>query len=166
MNKNRIEKADLLAELMKKALQDKDSISGGEKKCLKKLVSDPTLLVEAFQKLDPSFSVPAFTTNDDNRTHEEIIADNYIALAKFTIEKSQLKNAHKLKVKESDCGFIIYALTPEPVELDFLQYATSDYPDNKELLLEAEALQSDLFMEDSTEKFKIEIINRIENANL
>ncbi len=59
-----------------------------------------------------------------------------------------------------------YALTPEPVELDIEQFCTSDYDDNKELLLEAEALQADLFMEDNTESFILEIIERIESATL
>ena len=110
--------------------------------------------------------MPAFPVGTDNRSLEEIIADNYIALAKFAIEKLQIKNVQQLKVKESDCGFVIYALTPEPIEIDIQQFATSDYPNNKELLLEAEALQADLFMEDSTEKYRFEIIERIEKAAL
>lgn len=166
MKKNRSEKLNELTELLQKTLQDSDSINGSEKKRMKKLVSDPMLLVDAFQKLDPTFSVPAFPVGTDNRSLEEIIVDNYIVLAKFVIEKLQIKNVQQLKVRESDCGFVIYALTSEPIEIDIQQFATSDYPNNKELLLEAEALQADLFMEDSTEKYRFEIIERIEKAAL
>ncbi len=166
MKKSRAEKSDELTKLLKKTLQDTNSVSNADKKRMKKLIADPTLLLEAMQNIDPDFSVPPFIADDDSRTNEEIIADNYVALAKFTIEKMQLKNVRKLKVEDTDCGFIIYALTPEPVELDFEQFATSDYPTNKELLLEAEALQADLFIEDSTEKYRLEIIDRIENTVL
>lgn len=166
MKKNRSDNLNELTELIQKVLQNSDSIKGSEKKRMKKLVSDPTLFVEAVQKLDPDLSVPTFPLGTDNRSLEEIIADNYVALAKFAIEKLQIKNVQQLKVKESDCGFVIYALTPEPIEIDIQQFATSDYPNNKELLLEAEALQADLFMEDSTEKYRFEIIERIENADL
>lgn len=166
MKKNRSDNLNELTELIQKVLQNSDSIKGSEKKRMKKLVSDPTLFVEAVQKLDPDLSVPTFSLGTDNRSLEEIIADNYVALAKFAIEKLQIKNVQQLKVKESDCGFVIYALTPEPIEIDIQQFATSDYPNNKELLLEAEALQADLFMEDSTEKYRFEIIERIENADL
>ena len=166
MKKNREQQIDELTEFIKKTQNDASSITATDKKKMKKLVSDPTLLLEAFQKIDPSFTVPAFPESEDKRTSEEIIADNYIALSKFTIEKLQLKNVHKLKVCVSDCSFTIYALTPEPVELDFEQFATSDYPENKELLLEAEALQADLFMEDGTEKFIEKIVELIENVAL
>lgn len=166
MKKNRSDNLNELTELLQKVLQNSDSIKDSEKKRMKKLVSDPTLFVEAVQKLDPDLSVPTFPLGTDNRSLEEIIADNYVALAKFAIEKLQIKNVQQLKVKESDCGFVIYALTPEPIEIDIQQFATSDYPNNKELLLEAEALQADLFMEDSTEKYRFEIIERIENADL
>ncbi len=166
MKKNRSDKINELTELMQKALQNSDSIIGSEKIRMKKLVSDPMLLVDAFQQLDPDFSVPSFSFGADTRSLEEIIADNYVALAKFAIEKLQIKNVQQLKVNESDCGFIIYALTPTPIEIDIWQFATSDYPNNKELLLEAEALQADLFMEDSTEKWRLEIIERIESAVL
>lgn len=166
MKKNRSDNLNELTELIQKVLQNSDSIKGSEKKRMKKLVSDPMLFVEAVQKLDPDLSVPTFPLGTDNRSLEEIIADNYVALAKFAIEKLQIKNVQQLKVKESDCGFVIYALTPEPIEIDIQQFATSDYPNNKELLLEAEALQADLFMEDSTEKYRFEIIERIENADL
>ncbi len=166
MKKNCRDKLTELTELIQKALQEPDSIMASEKKRMKKLVSDPTLLVDAFHKLDPDFSVPSFPDSTDTRSHAEIIADNYVALAKFAIEKLQIKNVRQLKVNESDCGFVIYALTPKPIEIDFQQFATSDYPNNKELLLEAEALQADLFMEDSTEKYRFEIIKRIENADL
>ncbi len=166
MKKNRSDNLNELTELIQKVLQNSDSIKGSEKKRMKKLVSDPTLFVEAVQKLDPDLSVPTFSLGTDNRSLEEIIADNYVALAKFAIEKLQIKNVQQLKVKESDCGFVIYALTPEPIEIDIQQFETSDYPNNKELLLEAEALQADLFMEDSTEKYRFEIIERIENADL
>ena len=166
MKKNCSEKLNELTELVKKALEDADPIACSEKKRMRKLVSDPTLLVEAMQIINPDFSIPSFPISDDSRTMEEIIADNYIALAKFTIEKMNLKNVSKLKVQESDGGFVIYGLTPKPVELNFYSFATSDYPYYKELLLEAEALQADLFMEDSTEKSRFEIIERIENAIL
>ncbi len=166
MKNNRKEKKNELTDLLSKTMKDADSITDSEKKRMKKLVSDPTLLLEAMQNLNPDFSVPTFHDKDDSRTPEEIISDNYVTLAKFTIEKMQLKNVSKLSVKDTDCGFIIYALTPEPVELDFAQFATCDYPDYEELLLEAEALQSDLSMEDSTEKYRLGIIERIENAIL
>lgn len=166
MQKNRSEKLNELTELIKKALQDTDSIVRSEKKRMRKLASDPTLLVEAMQTINPDFDIPPFPISNDSRTLEEIIADNYIALAKFTIEQMNLKNVSKLKVQCTDDSFIIYGLTPEPVELDFYSFATGDYPHYKELLLEAEALQADLFMEDSTEKYRFEIIERIENSIL
>lgn len=166
MKKKRSEKVNELTELMEKALQDADSIVDSEKKRMKKLVSDTSLLVEAMQNINPDFSIPSSPISDDSRTLEEIIADNYIALAKFTIEQMKLKNVSKLKVQEADGSFVIYGLTPEPVELDFYSFATSDYPYYKELLLEAEALQADLFMEDSTKKYLFEIIERIENLIL
>ena len=50
MKKNRSEKLNELTELLQKTLQDSDSINGSEKKRMKKLVSDPMLLVDAFQK--------------------------------------------------------------------------------------------------------------------
>lgn len=166
MKKNRSEQSDELMGLVKKVMQDADSISKTDKKRMKKLISDPTLFLEVVQRLDPDYSVPDFPVNNDTRTSEEIIADNYVALAKFTIEKLQLENVHKLKVQESEGCFSVYALTPEPLELCFEQFATSDYPYNKELLLEIEALQADLFMEDNIKKYTPEIISRIENAVL
>lgn len=166
MKKRCTEKSDELTELIRRALQDSDSVSKTERKRMRKLCSDPCLLVDAMKNLGPDFNIPTFTDNEDNRTNEEIIAADYIALAKFTMEKMQITNVHKLKATVSDAGFIIYALTPDPVELDYEQFATSDYPDNKELLLEAEALQSDLFMEDGPEKFMSEVIKIIEETEL
>ena len=166
MKKNRNENLNELTELMKKVLQNSDSIMDSDKKRMKKLVSDPTLLAEAMQIINPDFNIPSFPVSEDSRSLEEIIADNYIALAKFAIGQMKLKNVSRLKVQESDGSFVIYGLTPEPVELDFYSFATSDYPYYKELLLEAEALQADLFMEDSTEKYRFEIIERIENTIL
>ena len=91
MKKNRSDKINELTELMQKALQNSDSIIGSEKIRMKKLVSDPMLLVDAFQQLDPDFSVPSFSFGADTRSLEEIIADNYVALAKFAIENCRLK---------------------------------------------------------------------------
>lgn len=170
MSKRKINKLDETTELLKKVAQDPDSVTNAEKKQLKKLIGgDSSLMIEALQIIqkeqgsDYCPNTPPPSHNDD-RTHEEIIADNYVTLAKFAIEKSGLKNVRKLKVQEGDCGFIIYALTPEPVELDLERYATIDYPANEELLLEAEALQADLFMEDNTEKYRLKIIQLIENS--
>lgn len=171
MNKNNNDKLNQTIDLFKKVAQNPDSVSNDDKKQIKKLIrGDKSLMIEALlsmqKEFDPDYGCDLPITRNDGRTHEEIIADNYIALAKFTIEKLHIKNAHKLKATEGDCGFVLIALTPDPVELDYEQFATSDYPNNKELLLEAEALQADLFTEDGTEQFKLEIIKRIENATL
>jgi len=172
MSKRKNDKLEETTELLKKVAQDPDSVTNAEKRQLKKLIGgDSSLMIEALQIIqkeqgsDYCPSTPPSSLNDD-RTHEEIIADNYVTLAKFAIEKSGLKNVRNLKVQEGDCGFIIYALTPEPVELDLERYATIDYPANEELLLEAEALQADLFMEDNTEKYRLKIIQLIENTVL
>ncbi len=173
MSKRRDDKLNETIELFKKVAQDPNSVSNAEKKRIKKLIGDDmSLMIEALQTMqkeqgfDDCSDTPLMPSHNDSRTLEEIIADNYVALAKFTIEKMQLKNVSKLKVVDSDCCFTIYALTPDPVELDLIQFATSDYPNNKELLLEAEALQSDLSMDDSAGKYRIKIIQLIENSVL
>lgn len=173
MGANGEDKLAAATELLKKVAQNPESVSNADKKQIKKLIGgDTSLIIRALQNIaaeqDPNFgtAVPFPRNPDDGRTDEEIIAGNYIALAKFAIRKLELSNIHKLKVQDTDTGFVIYALTPEPVELDIEQFCTSDYPNNKELLLEAEALQADLFMEDNTEKFCLEITERIENAIL
>lgn len=106
-----------------------------------------------------------FCLSDDNAADREIalttIANNYVALAKFAIEKLKLKNVRKLKGQVVDGCLIVYALAPTPVELNFEQFATSDYPPQKELLLETESLEADLFAEDDAEGRRIEIIGEI-----
>lgn len=166
MKKSRSEQSDELTGLFNKVMQSADSIDKADKKRMKKLCSDMSLFLEVLRGLDQNSSVPDFPAGDDTRTPTEIIADNYIALAKFATEKLQLENVHKLKVRESEGAFIVYALTPEPLELCFEQFATSDYPYYKELLLEIEALEGDLSMQDNSKEYIPEIISKIENAVL
>lgn len=158
-------------ELLKAVMQNPNGVSFFKKRKLKKLIqhTDPSLLIETMKKIqmeqDPNYCPPLSPVND-SRTDEEVIADNYIFLAKYAIEKQNLKDVRKLKVQISEDCFQIFALTPTPVNLDFEQFATSDYPYHRELLLEAEALRADLFLEDNAESYLHEIIRRIESANL
>lgn len=173
MSKNNDDKLNELTELFKKVAQEPEKVTNSEKQQIKSLIEDDNaLMIEALknmaeeEEVDPCFSVPSPSLPNDDRPYEEIIADNYVFLAKFAIEKAGLKNVQRLKVKEDNGSLIIYALTPKPVELDFEQFCTSDYQQNRELLREAEALQADLFSEDSTQKFLVKIIELIENAVL
>ena len=166
MKKNRGKAVEELTGLLKKTLQNAESVDKAEKKRMKKLISDPTLLLEAMQRIDPDCNGSPFPLGEDTRSLTEIVADDYIALAKFAIGKSKLQNVRKLKAEISDGGYILYALTPEPVELDFLQYATSDYPDIRERLLEAEALECAWIMEGGEGNFRLAILRRIEDAVL
>ena len=147
MKNDRMKRLDEAIELLQKNVQDSDSLSNEEK-----------------QHLD--FSIPGSPLDDDLRTEQEIIAENYITLARFAIRQLKIKNVCKLKAEYSDGRFIIYALTPEPVALDIERYTTSDYPENKELLLEAEALQGDLSANETLGEARLEIIRRIEDAIL
>lgn len=166
MKNDRVKKLDEAIELLKKNVQDEDSLSNEEKQHLEKLVAVPPSLMEALQNFEADFSIPGSPLDDDLRTEQEIIAENYITLARFTIRRLKIKNVCKLKAEYSDGRFIIYALTPEPVALDIERYTTSDYPENKELLLEAEALQGDLSANETLEEARLEIIRRIEDAIL
>lgn len=161
---------DKAAELLKKVKENPDSVSFKDKMKLRKLAKNPEALVSALMSLgnvtetdDFGFCTPK---TEEGMSDERIIAENYIALAKFAIEKSKIENATGLKAEIRDGGIVLYALTPSPVELDIEQYATSDYPTNKEILLEAEALSADLFSEDGTEKFLDEIIRYINAAEI
>ncbi len=154
-----------ITEILKKVAKNVDEISEEEKKRLKALGKDSTLLVEALKNMVMQENPEMFqkpVSMDDNRTSEEIIADNYIALAKFTAQKMGISSPYRLKVEDSEDEMKIYALTPKPILLDYLQFATSDYPNHKELLLEAEALQSDLVLEKKAKKAQKKIIARIE----
>lgn len=168
MQKNRSDKSDEMVELLGKMMKDPDAVSNTEKRRMKKLANDPSLLIAALQVLNEGneTSARSFLQRDATRTEEEIIVENYISLARFTIEQMNLKNVCKLQVQANDDAFTIYALTPAPVELDFSQVATSEFPVYKELLLEAEALQADLFLERGNKDFLYEIISRIESALL
>ncbi len=152
---------------------DADAVGKEDRKKLKELCDDTETFVSAMLELqnnDEEYAKKladcAMPNRNDGQTDEQIIAENYIALAKFAIEKLNMKNVIGLKAEAVEDYFKIYALTPEPVELDLYMFATSDYPNNKELLLEAEALQGDLFLEDNTEEFLAEIVNTINNAKL
>lgn len=173
MNKNNDDKLNALTQLFKKVAQEPDKVTSSEKEQIKSLIGDDNaLMIEALknmageEEVDPYFSVPSPTLHNDDRPYEEIIADNYLFLAKFAIKKTGLKNVQRLKVKEDNGSLLIYALTPKPVELDFEQFCTSDYQQNRELLREAEALQADLFSEDSEQKFIDKIIELIESVVL
>lgn len=173
MNKNSNDKLNILIELLKKAAQTPDKVTSDEKKLIKKLIDDDnSLMIKALknmemeEEIDPNFSVTPPTLPKENCSYEEIIANNYIFLAKFAIKKLDLKNVQRLKVKKKYGSIIIYAITPKLIELDFEQFCTSDYQQNRELLLEAEALQADLYSEDSNQKYLDEIITLIENTSL
>lgn len=173
MNKNINDKLNILMELLKKAAQTPDKVTSDEKKLIKKLIDDDnSLMIKALknmemeEEIDPNFSVTPPTLPKENCSYEEIIANNYIFLAKFAIKKLDLKNVQRLKVKKKYGSIIIYAITPKLIELDFEQFCTSDYQQNRELLLEAEALQADLYSEDSNQKYLDEIITLIENTSL
>lgn len=173
MNKNSNDKLNILIELLKKAAQTPDKVTSDEKKLIKKLIDDDnSLMIKALknmemeEEIDPNFSVTPPTLPKENCSYEEIIANNYIFLAKFAIKKLDLKNVQRLKVKKKYGSIIIYAITPKLIELDFEQFCTSDYQQNRELLLEAEALQADLYSEDSNQKYLDEIITLIESTAL
>lgn len=156
---------DKAVELFKKAMENPDAVSKDEKKQLKKIMKDTGLVIEA-AKILGEFPAGEMPVNSDARTDEEIIAESYVSLAKFTVKQLGLKNVTGLRVQENADGFTVYALTPEPVELEFHKFATSDYPDYEEFLLEAEALQADLFTEDNAEALRGEIKKRIESADI
>lgn len=166
MKRNREEPTELL----KKVKENPDSLSFKDKMKLRKLAKNPEALVSALMSLGNVFGADDFgccrPNTNEGMSDERIIAENYIALAKFAIEKDKIENATGLKAEIRDGGIVLYALTPSPVELDIEQYATSDYPTNKEILLEAEALSADLFSEDGTEKFLDEIIQYINAAEI
>ncbi len=152
---------------------DAEKVKKQDKKKLKELCDDTDTFVSAMLELqnnDEEYAKMladcAKPNRNDGQTDEQIIAENYIALAKFAIEKLKMKNVIGLKAEVVEDYFVIYALTPKPVELDLAMFATSDYPNNKELLLEAEALQGDLFLEDNTEEYIAEVVNIINNAKL
>lgn len=154
-----------ITKILKKVQQNAEEISEEDKKRLKSLGKDSPLLIDALKKMAMEENPEMFQkpiSNNDTRTSEEIIADNYIALAKFAAQKMGISSPFQLKVEESEEELKIYALTPVPVLLDYLQFTTSDDPQNKELLLEIEALQSDLVFEGKAKKAQKKIIARIE----
>ncbi len=107
MSKNSEDKLAAATELLKKVAQNPESVSNADKKQIKKL----SLTIRALQNIaaeqDPTGTTVPYPRNpDDDRTVEEIIADNYVALAKFAIEKMNLKSAHKLKVQRVGGGFV------------------------------------------------------------
>lgn len=156
-----------MTELLEKVARDPASVSQDEIKQIKRLnAKDGSLIVKALRDMmkrrgeDVPLSSAA-AASDEERSGDEIIADNYITLARFAIARSGLKNVSGLKAENTAEGLKIYALTPAPVELDIEQFCTSDYPANRELLREAEALSADLFMDDGIEELRPEIIRRI-----
>lgn len=166
------EAEDLLKKIIASGFNAK-AVDKESRKKLKELCSDTDTMVSVMldlQNNDEVFAKMALEKakplHFDGQTDEQIIAENYIALAKFAVEKLEMKNVIGLKAEVKDSGFIIYALTPKPVELDLESFATSEYQNNRELLLEAEALQADLFLEDNTEEYLAEIVNIINNAKL
>lgn len=96
----------------------------------------------------------------------EIIAQDYIALSKYVIEKAGIRGATSLHAEINDGSFTVYALTPERVELDFSRYVLSDNQLMKEKLYEAEALRSDMFLEDGAQADLQKIIDIINTAVL
>lgn len=167
MSNNNKDKLNEITDLLKKVADNPNSVTDSDKKQIKKLIgNDSSLIIEALQGMllgQDALQEP-ISTFEDNRSNEEIIADNYIYLAKFAIEKLKLNN-HELKVQCDDDWLRIYILNPHLEELDFEQFCTSDYPKNKELLLEAEALQADLNMDNKWNDETIsKIIEKIESA--
>lgn len=124
--------------------------------CPKKYQWDLFWQKEAFLKFCKGGDATA-----DRELSIKAIAKNYVDLSIFAIKKLKLKNVHKLIGQVVDGCLAVYALASFPVELNFEQFATSDYPKMQELLLESESLESDLFMEDNSEEFRIKILKQI-----
>lgn len=90
-----------------------------------------------------------------NFTDIQKIAQNYIVLSKYVIEKAKVKGATALRAELNDGCFTVYALNPAPFELDFPRYVSSDNPQMEELSYEIDALLSDIsFENDAEEKLK------------
>lgn len=166
----KINQVEDVVEIMKKVMFDPDSVTSSDKRQMKKLLEsdDPSLILEAASLMgeDPaareaSNAIPC----DDTRSIEEQIAGNYIELSQFVIAQMGLKNVKKLKAT-ADKNFEIFAITPNPVQLHFKKYATKRFPEMRKKLLDAEALEADLFLEDGGEKDILEVIRLIESAEL
>lgn len=164
MNSDRAENLDEVIELLRKNVQDEASLTDAEKQHLTETSVVPDSLIKALQDFDFSTSDSSF--DDAPYAEPEIIAQNYVTLSQFAIRQLGLENVRRLRAVYSEGCFVIYALTPEHVKLDFDQYTTSDYPANRELLFEAEALQGDLFEIEPSGEVHREIIRRIEGATL
>lgn len=162
--------------LLRRVSERQQPISKVEKKQIKnkikQAIDSPEVLANALLKFQTEESKNYIIETDNKNENqmysdEEIIANNYIELAKFAIKKLNIAGVKKLKVEIENDDFKFYALThTRLIELDIQQIATSDYQYNKELLIETRALQADLFMEDSTKSYIHEIISRIENSTL
>lgn len=120
-------------------------------------------IIDAVLSVKHDDGIPPRLTGDV--PHERIIAEDCIELARFVINKTGIA-ATGLKAEADEITIKVYALTPSPVELDFARYATSDYPQYREMLMEKEALESDLFLEDGCGDYLNEIIKLIESAKL
>lgn len=104
--------------------------------------------------------------NSGNGNEETKIAENCVRLAEFVIERQKIEHVAGLKAEVRDNTFVVYALTPDPVELDFPKYATSEVPQAKELLMEKEALEADLFLKQDSQAHSTRVIRRIESGLL
>ncbi|MGN0812169.1 MAG: hypothetical protein ACI4MQ_01505 [Candidatus Coproplasma sp.] len=147
-----------VVELLKKVQLSPDLVTKEEKKKIKKYLKDPVTFMQAVGLMG---SIPDMQVQDktqDAISTEDIIAQNYIELSRFVLDRmreSGIKGLDEIKglhARIDEDSFSIFALTTEPIEIDFAKYVSSDYPMYKEKWMEIEALQSDIITFGDKEK--------------
>lgn len=144
---------DEVVELLKKVQVTPDLVTGKEKRALKKYLDDPKVFLQAVGRMGGLSEVSQSNVKPEIEAGtEEKIAQDYISLSYYVVDRmrdSGIKGLDEITGLSAQIGedtLQIFALTPQPVELDFARYVLSDAPMCKEMMMEMESLLSDIII--------------------
>lgn len=95
---------------------------------------------------------------------EEKLAEICVRLAEYAVDRQNIKGVSTFKADVRNNSIVVYALTPEAVELPFSQAA--DHPQAKQLLAEKEKLEAELFSDQDGRAKTDKVIGWIESGLL